>query len=92
MDDLVRVIMAVVALVGFPMLLYAGFVAIGAWKRRLDGPAGQPDLLRDLEDLRARVADLEQVQARVEEVEERLDFAERMLAREKAQPQIPGGS
>jgi Tfp pilus assembly protein PilO len=90
MDDMVRVVMAIGALVGFPMLLYAGFVAIEAWKRRLDGKTVQPDLLRDLEDLRARVADLEQVQARVEEVEERLDFAERMLAREKTQAQIQG--
>ena len=90
MEDLVRVVMAVFALVGFPMLLYAGFVGIGARQRRLDGKTVQPDLLRDLEDLRARVADLEQVQTRVEEIEERLDFAERMLAREKTQAQIQG--
>lgn len=90
MEDLVRIVMAVFALVGFPLLLYAGFVGIGAWKRRLEGKPTEPDLVRELEDLRARVGDLEQVQGRVEEIEERLDFAERLLAREKTQSQIQG--
>ena len=90
MEDVVRVVMAVAALVGFPMILYAGFVAIEAWKKRLDGKTAGPDVLRELGDLRARVADLEQVEGRMGEIEERLDFAERMLAQERKLRQIPG--
>ena len=38
---------------------------------------------RELEDLRARVAVLEETAYRVQEREERLDFTERVLARER---------
>ncbi|HKV75186.1 MAG TPA: hypothetical protein VJN95_11745 [Gemmatimonadales bacterium] len=44
------------------------------------------------DELEVRVAELEQLHDRVAELEERLDFAERMLARQKEQEQLsPGG-
>ena len=49
--------------------------------RRLGGQASDPGLPAELDELRARVAESEQLQGRVAELEERLDFAERLLAR-----------
>lgn len=43
-------------------------------------PAGSPE---ELDDLRARVTALEETAYRVQELEERLDFTERVLARER---------
>ena len=48
----------------------------------------QADRLAELE---SRVADLESAQARVMELEERLDFTERMLARDSTQRAIAPG-
>ena len=89
MDDVIKIGLAMLIMTGFPLILYGGFVGIRAFQRKLEGQAG-PDVKRELEDLRGRVADLEQSQGRVEEVEERLDFAERMLAQEKKFPEIQG--
>jgi hypothetical protein len=44
-----------------------------------------------MEDLEYRVAELENAQQRVLELEERLDFAERLLARQRAQESLPEG-
>ena len=43
----------------------------------------------DVADLQARVAELEAERGRVAELEERLDFAERMLARQSEALQLP---
>jgi uncharacterized coiled-coil protein SlyX len=42
---------------------------------------------RDLDALDARLDDLDNAEARVAELEERLDFAERLLAQKRAEPQ-----
>jgi Tfp pilus assembly protein PilO len=89
MDDVLKIIIAIVGLAGFPMLLYAGFVAIRLWERRMESKTGSPELLRELDELRARVAGLESVEARVQELEERVDFSERLLARDTT-PQLRG--
>lgn len=89
MDDVLKIVMAIAGLAGFPMLLYAGFVGIRHWERRLAGKTGNPEMLRELEELRARVATLEGVEGRVEELEERVDFSERLLAQER-KPQLHG--
>ena len=52
-----------------------------ALARRLDGGAGAKGLQAEVDELRSRVTQLEDGQGRLAEVEERLDFAERMLAR-----------
>ena len=81
MEDVFKFGFVMLFLMGFPMLGYAGFVAVRAWQRKVDGRQGNPALLEELEDLRARVNDLEQVRGRVEELEERMDFTERVLPR-----------
>jgi hypothetical protein len=90
MDDIIKIGLGMLVMTGFPLILYGGFVGIRAWQRRVEGHTGGDDMKRELEDLRARVADLEQVQGRVEEMEERLDFTERVIAREKKIPLIQG--
>ena len=80
--------MAIMVMTGFPLLLYAGFVGVRVLQRRLEGKTAGPDVERELEDLRNRVAELEQVQGRVEELEERMDFSERMLTQEKQLGQL----
>jgi hypothetical protein len=64
-----------------------------AWRRKramgAEPDADQPG--ERMEDLEYRVADLENAQQRVLELEERLDFAERLLARQRAQESLPEG-
>lgn len=57
-------------------------------QRELAGGSGAG--AQDVEELRARVAALEAGADRVQELEERLDFAERMLARERDRPALGG--
>lgn len=80
--------MAILMMTGFPLLFYAGFVGIRVFQRRLEGKTVDPDMVHELEELRARVAELEQVQGRVEELEERMDFSERMLTQDKQPGQL----
>jgi hypothetical protein len=73
---------------GFVLMIFAAStVLLGvrrhlALRRRSQFPetTGEVAALR-LEELESRVAELEQGQARMQELEERLDFAERLLAR-----------
>lgn len=61
-----------------------------ALARRIEGGAagaGDSNLVAGVAELEARVAELEQQAARVHELEERLDFAERLLARSSHEPQ-----
>ena len=55
-------------------------VSNAAAARRQVSVAPDPELLAEVDALRTRLA----------EVEERLDFAERLLARSEAQDQLPG--
>lgn len=75
-------ICAALAVVLFPL-----FRAIG---RRIEG-RGQQDaaLQQEVDELRERVRDLEAAQGRFAELEERLDFAERLLARKREAEQLP---
>lgn len=50
---------------------------------------GSPDLADEVARLRDEVARLRDVHDRVLELEERLDFTERVLAREREQPRLP---
>jgi hypothetical protein len=75
------------------------FVGIGLMYRLLPPEARQPkrhglsaherDLLAELP---RRVEAAERLEARLADVEERLDFAERMLAKERDNPRLPGSS
>jgi len=79
--------------VGVGLVFAISFVTL-AWRRRLGlreqetrGGEADPQRLLLLED---RVADLEQAQGRVLELEERLDFAERLLTRQRDDSRLPG--
>lgn len=64
-----------------------------AWRRRR-AMAAEPEsdgAGERVEDLEYRVAELENAQGRVLELEERLDFAERLLARQRASESLPEG-
>ena len=54
-----------------------------AYARRLEGSAQTAGLREELADVYARLEALQQGQARVLELEERVDFAERLLARQR---------
>lgn len=70
------------------VVLWPAYRLIGRWLE-LRAQRHQPG---ELEELRARVAELEAGQARVAELEERLEFAERLLARPRdAEPVRSGG-
>jgi hypothetical protein len=59
--------------------------------RRIEGTSvPEADLHHRVEELEARLLAAEQVEGRLADVEERLDFTERMLAREKPVHQING--
>jgi Tfp pilus assembly protein PilO len=88
MDDLIKAAIALLMVTGFPLLFYAGYVAVRVFQRRLEGRSGGLEMVHELEELRARVAELEQVQGRVEELEERMDFSERMLTQDKQPGQL----
>jgi len=81
------------------VLLVTAAITIVCWPiaralaRRLEGrPSLTPALQQDLEDMHHRLADVDGLQQRVSELEERLDFAERLLARGDAQATLPRGT
>lgn len=60
--------------------------------RRMEGSsAGDPALRADLEQLHRRLGEVDALQARIAELEERVDFAERLLARSPETPPILRG-
>jgi Tfp pilus assembly protein PilO len=60
--------------------------------RRLEGKAAGAELRDELERLRQRLGEVDALQARVAELEERLDFAERLLARGDTPTSLPRGT
>jgi hypothetical protein len=78
------------------LILGAGVVLIlrgpvgRALARRIEGQSGMAaELAGKVEELESRLADLEQERVRVAELEERLDFAERLLARHEQPRELP---
>jgi NADP-dependent 3-hydroxy acid dehydrogenase YdfG len=86
-NDIAPTIAAITFFVSM-VLIFRG--AIGkAIARRIEGKgAPDPALAERIEELEHRLADMEQDRLRVAELEERLDFAERLLA--KAPERIEG--
>jgi Tfp pilus assembly protein PilO len=81
------------------VLLVTAAVTIICWPlaralaRRLEGKPGlTPALQQDLDDVHHRLAEVDALQQRVTELEERLDFAERLLARGDSQATLPRGT
>ena len=73
------VVIPVVAIVMGMVVIFRPIVRAVA--RRLEGQVSDPRLSAELDEIKARVAETEQLRERVAELEERLDFAERLLAR-----------
>lgn len=72
-------------------LVFASSLLLLAWRRKKalkEDPEMEIGAER-MEDLEYRVADLEQAQQRVLELEERLDFTERLLARQRVRESLP---
>jgi Tfp pilus assembly protein PilO len=88
-ETLFKVIVSAVALVGIPVGAYAAIAATRAiWIRGEPGKL-DPALQEDVHALQARVAELEADRERMTELEERLDFAERLLARPPEVGRLP---
>jgi Tfp pilus assembly protein PilO len=69
------------------------FPLMRALAKRVERGAGEQALQGELEELRARLAEVEATQHRLADIEERLDFAERLLARGPAPaPERIGGA
>ena len=76
------------ALVALTVILWPIMRAFG---RRLEGKGpGDAALRAEVEQLQHRLGEVDQLHHRVAELEERLDFAERMLARPGASSVLPG--
>lgn len=95
MPDFVWIQEVVFPLVGMGM---GAFVLYGVYRtvnRILDRRherrvGGGPGLADEVERLRLRVDELEDQRGRLQELEERLDFAERMLAKHTQRPALGG--
>lgn len=77
-EELLFAIMAICLLIGAVYIL--GPIARGI-ARRLEGRGGDAALHEELQALRDRVGEVDQLRERMLELEERVDFAERLLAR-----------
>lgn len=90
MDDLIRVVIMIGSMVGLSVGAYAGVAVVSIIKRRYDPPVtgAAPD---ELELIHARLASVDELEARVNELEERVDFAERLVARQQESERLPSG-
>ena len=72
--------------VAFAVLLRPVIAGVGAADRRR---GGQPGLADEVAELRERMAELEASSSRLQELEERVDFAERVLAKRDEVARLP---
>ena len=87
-ETLVKIIVVAVAAVGIPVGAYAAITATRAiWVKGEPGKA-DPALRQDVEAVESRLAVLEANRVRLAELEERLDFTERLLARQREPEQL----
>ncbi len=82
------VVMVVVAIATAAVIILRGPLGKAMARRLEGGTAAGEDLKHRLEDMEARLMQAELVQNRMEDLEERVDFTERVLAREKPKAQI----
>jgi hypothetical protein len=89
--DLVGMIVFMGSLTGIAAIVARAVVRYQDRRLRGRGEAPDPAVQAELEDMRAQLADHQDVRQRLVELEERMDFAERMLARAKPERLTPGG-
>ncbi len=85
------VVMVIVAISIAAILILRGPVGKAIARRLEGGTARDAGLEHRLEELEARLLAAEQGQSRLEELEERVDFTERVLAREKPKAELKSG-
>ena len=86
------IVIMIVAVTGFVSAASVLYPLARGWARRLEGRGSEHHHARsEVEELRARVFDLEGQLARVHELEERLDFTERMVARQHDSARLAPG-
>ena len=90
MDDLIRVVIMIGAMVGLGVGAYAGVAMVSIIKRRYDPPPVGPGP-DELDSIHVRLASVDELEARVNELEERVDFAERLMARQQESERLPSG-
>jgi hypothetical protein len=82
-DIAARLLIMMTLIVGAGLVLILRGPVGRALARRLEGSSGNArELSARVDELEARLAELEQERVRTTELEERLDFAERLLARQ----------
>jgi hypothetical protein len=89
MNDAIELAGVLGAIASTGLFAYLGIRLISVFSDRLErrgGPA--PEVLAELDDLRARVHDLESGHVRLAELEERVDFAERLLTSQSRPEQL----
>jgi hypothetical protein len=85
------VVMTVISISVAAVIILRGPVGRALGKRLEGNSAPDSDLVQRVEELETRLLVAEQAEGRLAEVEERLDFAERLLAKETKAPQVQGG-
>lgn len=89
--DIAKFVGVMMTLVTVGLLGYGGVLLIQGLQSRL-GRGHQASSLNpdEVEALRAELGEVEQLRARMVELEERVDFAERLLARSSEPIKLPG--
>lgn len=91
----IEAVLAIIFLFGGGTLVLLGYSPVGrALADRIRGKSASSDDVRaELADLRdASDSELEVLRGQVSELAERLDFAERLLAKQKGQDRLSGGA
>lgn len=84
-ETTLKIIVSVACAVAIPVAAYAAISATRAiWHRPAEGAPAELDRLREeMDHLAMRLEELEGSERRMVELEERLEFAERLLARQR---------
>ncbi len=85
MDDAIKLFLVFAAMGLSGAAVYAAVLLTGVLARRLERRPPEADLAlqQEMEEFRARLDESDQLRGRVTELEERLEFAERLLARQR---------
>jgi hypothetical protein len=89
--DLLGLIVGMGSLTGIVALITQAILRYQDRKLRGRGDPQVPEVRAALEDLRAQLVEQQDLRQRLVELEERMDFAERMLARARLERLAPGG-
>ena len=89
-ETILKVIVMAVAAVGIPVGAYAAIAATRSIWARPTPSAQDAAAAADIAALQERVRELEALSGHMAELAERLDFAERLLVRQREAARLPG--